>query len=242
MISIRPEASREGTQGGFKAALPLMLGRVVGFAATFFIPVILARIFEPAQFGTYRQLFLIYGTLYGVAQLGMAESLLYFLPMARRHPGRYVTNATLVIGVTGLVCLLCLQEARGTISRWLSNDALGNPLPLLGLFLLFMTFSAPLEILLIAQGRYGWAAVSYALSDILRAVLILLPALLLHSLAGLLLGAAVVAAARAVALLLYLRREFPGDVRPDRALLKSQLAYALPFQLVVILEALQTNF
>ena len=119
MSSICPEASREETQGGFKAALPLMLGRVVGFAATFFIPVILARIFEPAQFGTYRQLFLIYGTLYGVAQLGMAESLLYFLPMARRHPGRYVTNATLVIGVTGLVCLLCLQEARGTISRWL---------------------------------------------------------------------------------------------------------------------------
>ena len=33
-----------------------------------------------AEFGTYKQLFLIYATLFGVAQLGMAESLYYFIP------------------------------------------------------------------------------------------------------------------------------------------------------------------
>ena len=175
MSSIRQENFGEGIAGGFKPALLLMSGKVAGFAATFFIPVVLARIFDPAQFGTYRQLFLIYATLYGVVQLGMAESLFYFLPMARRNPGRYATNAALVIGAGGIVCLLCLQSARGTITGWLSNDALGDPLPLLGLFLLFMAVSAPLEIVMIAQGRYGWAALSYGLSDILRAVFIVPP-------------------------------------------------------------------
>ena len=55
-------------------------GRVLGFLSTFFIPVVLVRIFDPVDFGTYRQLFLIYTTIFYAAQFGMAESLYYFMP------------------------------------------------------------------------------------------------------------------------------------------------------------------
>ena len=61
-------------------ALLLMCGRTLAFAATFFIPVILARIFDPTQFGTYKQLFLIFTSVNLIAQAGMATSLYYFLP------------------------------------------------------------------------------------------------------------------------------------------------------------------
>ena len=44
-------------------------------------------------------------------------------------------------------------------------------------------------------------------------------------------GAAVFAAVRLSATLLYLRWEFGAELRPDAALLRNQLAYALPFQL-----------
>jgi len=76
------------TDSVFKPALLLMSGRTVAFAATFFIPLVLARIFDPAQFGTYKQLFLIWGSVYSVAQLGMASSLYYFLPRAPRLAGQ----------------------------------------------------------------------------------------------------------------------------------------------------------
>ena len=69
--------SRDGIA---KPALLLVVGRTIGFAASFIIPVLLVRTFNQAEFGTYKQLFLIYGTLYGLAQLGMAESLYYFVP------------------------------------------------------------------------------------------------------------------------------------------------------------------
>ena len=80
------------TESVFRPALLLMSGRTVAFAATFFIPLVLARIFDPAQFGTYKQLFLIWGTVYSIAQLGMASSLYYFLPRAPRMAGPYVAN------------------------------------------------------------------------------------------------------------------------------------------------------
>jgi len=43
----------------FRPVVLLMSGRMLSFVATFFIPVILTRIFAPAEFGTYKQLFLI---------------------------------------------------------------------------------------------------------------------------------------------------------------------------------------
>src|SRR3989338_6047486 len=81
----------------FKPALLLMSGRAIGFVAVFFLPVVLVRIFDQAEFGTYKQLFLIYSTVYGIAQLGMAESLFYFLPIAPKEAGKYVTNSMLVL-------------------------------------------------------------------------------------------------------------------------------------------------
>ena len=66
-------------------AFRLVAGRVIGGVVSFAIPVVLARVLLPTAFGTYKQLFLIYMTLYGVAQLGAAESLYYFVP---RKPAR----------------------------------------------------------------------------------------------------------------------------------------------------------
>src|SRR5262249_22007702 len=60
-------------------ALVLMSGRVLAFAASFLLPVALVRLFDAADFGTYKQLFLVYTTLYVVGSV-MAESLFYFLP------------------------------------------------------------------------------------------------------------------------------------------------------------------
>ena len=63
-----------------KPMLQLATGRALGFATTFMIPVVLVRVLDQSQFGTYKQLFLIYATMFGIAPLGLAESRYYFLP------------------------------------------------------------------------------------------------------------------------------------------------------------------
>ena len=47
----------------FGPAFVLMAGRGLGFLVLFAVPVVLARVFDPAAFGTYKQVFLIYTTL-----------------------------------------------------------------------------------------------------------------------------------------------------------------------------------
>lgn len=226
----------------FKPALLLMSGRAIGFVAVFFLPVVLVRIFDQAEFGTYKQIFLIYSTVYGIAQLGMAESLFYFLPVAPKEAGKYVTNSVLVLTVGGLACLGFLALAGSGISQWMSNQQMTGYIPWIGIYLFLMISSAVLEIVMISRKRYFHASSSYAVSDFLRAVFLMVPALLVGRLEWLLLGAVAFASLRFSAALFYLRREFPGELRPDRALLKKQLAYALPFGIAVLVEILQSNF
>jgi hypothetical protein len=103
---------RLGQDGVSRAALLLVAGRTVGFVAAFAIPVVLARTFDQAAFGTYKQLFLIYATFYGLAQLGAAESLYYFVPRSADEAGRRVANALVTLSLTGIACFAGLYLGR----------------------------------------------------------------------------------------------------------------------------------
>jgi O-antigen/teichoic acid export membrane protein len=226
----------------FKPALLLMSGRALGFAATFLIPVVLVRVFDQAEFGTYKQLFLIYFTLFSIAQFGMAESLYYFLPMAPQAAGRYAMNALILLAVAGLACLGLLISIASPIAGWMNNGELPKYIPLLGLHLLLMLASEVLERVMISDRQYLLASCSYGFFDLLRAGLFIIPVLLMPGLYWLLVGAVTFAALRLCAALIYLWREFGSDFRPDLALLKQQLTYALPFGMYVLIHMAQENF
>ena len=225
----------------FKPALLLMSGRTLAFAATFFIPLVLARTFNQAEFGTYKQLFLIWGTVYSVGQLGMVSSLYYFLPKDPGRAGGYAANSVLFVGVAGLICCGVLAAVPWKVGQWLSNGSLPAYLPWIGAYILLMMLSMALEIVLISRGRYSWAASSYAISDIVRAGVFIVPALLFRRLEYLLMGAVLLAGIRVAVTIWYFLKDFKGSFRPDWTLLRTQWAYAFPFGLAVLVEILQAS-
>jgi len=142
-------AHAHDTSSVFKPAMLIMAGQGVAFAATFFIPVVLARALTPLEFGTYKQLFLIYSTAWLIGQAGMASSLYYFVPRSPGDLGRFAANATCFLGVAGLVCFGLVCGAASHIARWMSNAELAGYIPWIALYLLLMLVAAPLEIVLV---------------------------------------------------------------------------------------------
>jgi O-antigen/teichoic acid export membrane protein len=224
-----------------KPAFLLVVGRTIGFAASFVIPVLLVRTFNQTEFGTYKQLFLIYGTLYGLAQLGMAESLYYFVPRKPQESGPYVANTLITLAMAGLACMAVLWCSEDLIIGWLSNPQLADHVVLLGAFLVLMLVSAAFEIVMVARKQHLTAAWTYGTSDVARTTLLVIPAFVHGGLRGVLWGGVAFGALRVVAMLYWLWREFGADLRPDRRLWRYQLAYALPFALAVGIEVLQAN-
>ena len=223
-------------------AMLLVSGRAIGLVATFAIGIILARIFTPAVFGTYKQFFLVYGTLYGLAQLGMAESLYYFVPRHPARTGRYVCNALVTLAFAGIGCLAALSIYRTQIAASLTNAPLAEYMVLLGLFLTFMLMSTVLEIVLVSRKRHFTAAVTYAGSDIGRTLLFIVPALAFASLHAVFVGGTIFAAVRLVVMTAALWRKYGSEFRVDLSLWRDQLAYALPFALAVGIEVIQINY
>jgi O-antigen/teichoic acid export membrane protein len=220
----------------------LVGGRAIGLAASFAIGIVLARVFDPADFGTYKQFFLVFATLYGIAQLGMAESLYYFVPRNAGATGRYVCNAMVTLALGGLACLALLYTGRAVVARWLSNTPLAEYIPWLGVLLTLTLVTTVFEIVMISRKRHMRAAITYAVSDICRTLMFVLPAVMIGSLRAVFIGATAFVAVRCAVMLAAFWREFGGDLRIDLALWRDQLAYALPFALAVTVEIVQINF
>ena len=151
MSSIENTAARQST---FRPALMLMTGRAIAFGVTFFVPVFLVRFFTPTEFGTYKQFFLVVYMAYNIGQMGMAESLFYFLPTSPSGAGRYVVNSLLILGGVGVICVGGLTIAAHQVAHRLSNPGLEAYVPLAGVYLLFMLTGCVLEIIMISRRRF----------------------------------------------------------------------------------------
>src|SRR5437867_456883 len=236
-----PPAKGEGGSV-FGPAFLLVCGQTAALAVTFLVPVIFARIFTPAQFGTYKQLFLIHATIIALAELDRREDPDYFVPSEPAWAVRYAVNSILPLAADGAACLVSVSAAGRSIAQWLRNPALEDPATLLGWYLALTLASASFEIILVARGRHTRASGVYALSGIARAAFMLAPVILRPSLESLLAGAVAFAALRLAGMLAYVRREFDAQLRPDAGCLRRQLTYSLPLQLAVCLEVVQSNF
>jgi O-antigen/teichoic acid export membrane protein len=224
-----------------RMASPLVVGRLASAAVTFALPLLLARALDPSGFGTYKQLFLVAQTVLLTCQFGLTQSLYYFLPRERAGRGAYVAQSLLLLGVLAALAGVALCAAAPLLSRHLGDGALGGLALPLGLLASGMLLASPLEGALTSEGRVGTAAVCYVASDAARAAALLLGARG-HGIAGVAWGAAAWAGARVVGLTFALTMRAIPLARPNRAALKTQLAYAIPFAGSVWLYVAQKQF
>jgi O-antigen/teichoic acid export membrane protein len=222
-------------------AFLLVVGRTAGMVATFAIGPLLARLLTLEEIGTYRTFFLLYATCFGLAQLGMAESLYYFVPRAPQQAGRYGANAALTLTLSGLFCVGLLWAARTRIAEHFANPELPRYLLLLGVFLTLMLVTTVFEILMVSRKQHMNAALTYALSDVTRTAFFIAPALLFVSVHAVFVGAVLFATVRLLVMLAVLRRRF-GGLTTDLALWRDQLGYSLPFALAVSVDVVLVTY
>ena len=230
--------SRPG--GILKQAGPLMLGRggatVLGFA----LPLILTRLLPQAEFGTYKQVWLVVTTAYFMLQLGLAQSLYYFLPRKDGRERAWLTQASVSLFTLGGVCAGAIYALRSVVAGQFANPDLATfGLPM-ALMTWLMVAAAPLEISLTAEGRVRTAAWIIFLSDAVRVIASVVPLLLGFGLHGFFWAYVLHGAVRfGLQCWFFFRR---GKPEIDWRLMREQLAYALPFGAAVLLDIPQRTF
>lgn len=224
----------------FARARPLVLARAASAGLSFAIPLVLARSFAQDDYGTYKLLFLISAVLYHILPMGMAQSLYYFLPRAKfRRP--FLFQTLLYLLGAGTVAMLGIVGLKEQIGLWVNNAAVAEYALWLGVYTLGLIGAFPLEIVLTARGQTGRAAAVYILSDLVKAVVMIAPALLGFGLRGVMIGNAIFALLRLAATWgLLLEGEEGG--RLDKGAWWAQLRYSLPFGAAVCMAIPQQYF
>ncbi|HEY5676874.1 MAG TPA: oligosaccharide flippase family protein [Myxococcales bacterium] len=226
--------------GILRQAGPLLLGRAAATVLGFALPLVLTRLLPQAEFGTYKQVWLVVTTAYFMLPLGLSQSLYYFIP---RNDGRklaWLTQSALSLITMGSICAAGLYAGRFLVARQFGNPELAQYGLQMALIAFFMIASGPLEITLTAENRVRTAAWVIFLSDALRVGASVVPLLLGLGLRGFFWAYVLHASMRfAVQCWFFFQR---GRPEIDWKLWREQLAYALPFGAAVLVDIPQRTF
>ena len=157
-----------------KQSFFLVIGRSIAYLISILLPIILVRIFTKSEYGLYRQIFLIFNTLLPFGQMGVAQSLYYFLPRNPEKKNILMMQTFIFVLITGILVLCGLLIFKSSIAAVFHNEEMIKYIPLLGLYSFFMIGSSFLEISMIAEGEAKLASLTFALSQICNSGILIL--------------------------------------------------------------------
>src|SRR5881409_1732780 len=220
----------------------LASAKAVAFGLGFALPLILVRSLSQAEFGLYKQMFLLVNTAMTILPLGFAMSAFYFLPRCQDAPGRVAFNIALfhliVGGLTGLALLAC----PGLLAMILGGHELVAHAHGLALLVFLAVATSVLEIVTVANGEVALAARLIVATYLVKTLLLLGAAWLAPSIEALITAATLNYLLQAALLAWYLGSRFPRFwTVADWPMMRAQLGYALPLGAAAMLSMAQLD-
>jgi O-antigen/teichoic acid export membrane protein len=195
-------------------------------------------------FGAYRQVLLVYTTLYGVLSLQLEKSLFYFVPRADpAERGALVTQTlTLALAMGGGVGLVMFAGA-GTLASLFDAPGLEGPIRIFGLFPISNALLLAVSAYWISSDRAIRGSLYQAGHALLRVAIVLSGFVrgldLQHVFSWLVFGSAGLAL---VGVADVLRSTVSGPIRFERSRLGAQLGYVVPLWLTSLAGVLNLQF
>jgi O-antigen/teichoic acid export membrane protein/transposase-like protein len=206
----------------------LTRANLLAFGLSFLTPLVIVRVFDQAEFGTYKQLFLILTTLMTALYLQVPMSAYYFM---RREPDKrpqVAMNIILFYLATGLLTALVFIAYPTWITYIFNNPALDAHIPLLGVTLTVCLMATNIEIFPLAVGDVRTASRFIVLAQISKSLSMIFAAIIFGSLRAVLWGAIIQGVIQCAFMLGYIHYRIGSlKIRPDQlfdwSLLKKQI-------------------
>lgn len=220
----------------------ILMAKTLGFVFSFALPLLVVRLLDPRAFGVYKQSFLIVTTAQSILPLGFAMSAFYFLPRMPDAKARVVRNTIYFHGGVGLFAFALLSLFPG-IGVWLvGTPEIAAYSPIIGAVTALWIASNFLETVATADGDVRYSTMFIAGAQFFKSAFMVAAALIWKTPEALLYAAMAQGALQFAVLGWYAQRRFPGMWgTPDLALLRTQIAYALPLGLAGVVYTMQTD-
>lgn len=224
---------RSGFAGPF---VLLLLANVASLGLWLLATAVIVRVLPVETYGTYRQLLMLYDSLFAFFVLGMGTGVSYFIPRLEKKYwlGLLALITAILIG-SGLTMGLGLYVGRSLISATFSNPSIESGLRW---FWLYPVFALPVSVVglnfFVSTGKAGAAAFGVLLTAVTAILAVLVPAILkldIGAVTSALAGASAVQLLFLLGLAIFLHRD--NGFQWPRSMIRSIGAYTLPLTGVV---------
>jgi len=225
-----------------RQVMTLIYGRALAFGVSLLIPIALTRLLVEAEYGTYQELVLVYATLQVFLLLGLPRSLSYYFPrLAKEERSRLVRQTLGLLSAMALASVIIFLAGQWALGRFQPDHHLQPYLGLLGVYTALMLLVAPLQNLLVVEGRVRGAAISMVAFGLVDVVVLPLSAYLVPTVWGILYG---ITAAAAIKALVSLGYQIPRYILAPSGMetfTRRQLAYSVPVGLAGMVSIINVN-
>jgi O-antigen/teichoic acid export membrane protein len=224
-------------------AIWLLFARTIGFIVAMAMPLVVARVLDKQEFGTYRLALVAATTASTMLPFSVGLSAFYFLPRLSEERRRALIchimayHATVGLGVMAL--LIAFPQ---TLSFIVGNDALTPLAPLVGATIATIILSAFFDVAATANQDVGHSTSFIILAQVSRAIMIIGSAVLFRTVEALLYAWIIQGLLQSAALLIYLNYRFPRFWKyRSRELAWEQLRYVVPFGIAGLIVVAQLD-
>ncbi len=219
-----------------KQAGVLSLTEFIRFFFKTLIGIALARILTQGDYGSYRQLFLIYATFSTLLLLGIPQSVLYFLPRANTEAEQklIITRTLNLITMLAFVFSSALVIFRAQIAVLFNNPELETLLIIYGVYPLFVFVTQLFSSIMLGMKRTDRVAKFTLFCICCDVIIVLGAALIFRSLLYIVSGVMISALFQWFYAQFQLRR-YTEVFHFDREGLRAQLRYSIPLGLSSII-------
>ncbi len=221
----------------------LLAAKVVGFALSFSLPLLIVRYLTQEQVGHYREAFQVITNAVIILPLGFSMSAYYYLAReteARR--GAAIFNILLFNFVVGGLACLTLFFFPEIIGGTLRSEALTQLAPRIGIVIWIWIFATFLEIVAIANQEARMATLFIIGGQLSKTLLMGSAVFLFATVESFIYAAMIQGVIQTLILLCYISSRFPRFWWSfDPHFFREQMRYAIPFGLTGILWMAQSD-
>ena len=213
----------------------LIGANLIKYAVGFITPMVLVRMLNRADYGTYQQLTLIGSLGIAILVLGLPNSVYYFYD--RKNPARdkvLTLQTSAILLLSGTVTAICLLMARPLFVAAMGNQAIYAPMPWYVLALGLLISTEHFVQFMIARDHYKVAVLTEVAETVIRVLILVLPLLAGYGLMGLVMALFGYALLRFVVRTAWLIVPLGSVRKPEGEhwFARAQLGYAVPLGLM----------
>jgi O-antigen/teichoic acid export membrane protein len=213
-----------------KRAALLAAARVLAFALTIPLPLVLVRTLDQHEFGLYKQVFQILMTVLALSGLSVNMSVLYFLPRNPDKKPQIALNVLVFYAAVGSLVAALFALYPGWVTLIFKGDGLVPHMPLLGVAILLWLLSTVLEVVAVADNDIRSASVFIVIIQLTKSTLLMVAAVVFGTVHAVVMAAVFQGAFQCLIMFGYLHKRFGRFWGAfDWGLFKAQIANALPF-------------